>query len=424
MKRGIRIHKTIICFLTGLIILMLVTHSALPGMNERVDEGIKPADMNNVAQGNSRFALELYGKLAEAPGAEGKNLFFSPYSISTALALVYAGARDNTERQMQKVLHFSLPQEKLHTVFGNIGTKLNERGEKGEYELNVANALWGQKGYKFLKSYIELVNRNYDAGLNEVDFAGQTERTRQTINRWVEKKTKDKIKDLIKPGVIGELTRLVLTNAIYFKGKWQFEFDKKDTKDAPFHTSSRNTVTVPMMYLKEKFKYYGNGSLQILELGYKGDDLSMVVLLPKEVEGVKKIEKELSFENLEKWLEKPREQELKVYLPRFTFTSEFSLANVLSAMGIKDAFSLPPADFSGMTGTKELFISAVIHKAFVEVNEEGTEAAAATAVVMMTTSMRSPLPIFMADHSFIFMIKDNQTGSILFMGKVCDPSKK
>lgn len=423
MTGKIKIYKILIYLLAGLIIWTLLAVGALLAINDNPFESSEPVDVNEVVKGNTEFALELYGKLAEAPGAEGKNLFFSPYSISTALALTYAGARGNTEKQMAQVLHFGPAGRRIHPAFGLLEKQLNEKGAEGVFELTVANALWGQKDYKFLDTFIDLVNTNYSAGLNEVDFA-DTENARNVINKWVAEKTREKIKDLIKPGVLTRLTRLVLTNAIYFKGKWQVEFDKKDTRDTPFHTSARNTVTVPMMYLEEKFKYYRNDSLQILELGYKGDDLSMVVLLPKEVEGVKKIEKELSFENLEKWLEKLREQELKVYLPRFTFTSEFSLANVLSAMGMKDAFFLPPADFSGMTGTKELYISAVIHKAFVEVNEEGTEAAAATAVVMMTTSMRSPLPIFRADHPFIFMIKDNQTGSILFMGKVVDPSKK
>lgn len=422
MEDKARFYKIMILAMTGLIISVWGAGGFLLAVNAKEKEQPAAEDIEKVVSGNSKFTLELYSKLVEGDG--NNNLFFSPYSISTALAMTYAGARVETEKQMAEVLRFGLPQERLHPAFGSLEKALNEQGKKGVFELTVANALWGQKGFRFLDSFIDLVNKNYDAGLNEVDFIKNTEGARQTINRWVEKKTKEKIKDIIKPGVLDAMTRLVLTNAIYFKGKWQYEFDKKDTKDTTFHITATKETKAPMMYIKKEFKYAERVDLQILELGYKGDALSMVVLLPEKVDGISQLEKELTIENLERWLGELRKREVIVYLPRFTFTSEFSLAKLLSAMGMKDAFSLPPADFSRMTGNKDLFISAILHKAFVEVNEEGTEAAAATAVVMTTTAMPKQPPTFKADRPFIFMIRDNKSGSILFMGKVCNPSEK
>jgi len=236
----------------------------------------------------------------------------------------------------------------------------------------------------------------------------------------VERKTNDKIKDLIKPGVLDALTRLVLTNAIYFKGDWAIQFDRGKTKDAPFMISADKKVNVPMMYLKENFKYWADKDLQVIELPYKGEHLSMIVLLPREVDSLSELEKKLTLENLNSWLQKLRKQEMMVYLPKFKMTSGFELAEILAAMGMPAAFF--GADFSGMNGRKDLSISNVIHKAFVEVNEEGTEAAAATAVIMERVAM-SIEPVFRADHPFVFIIKDNRSGSILFMGRVSNPKE-
>lgn len=371
-----------------------------------------------VVWGNNEFAFDLYKKLR---GREG-NLFLSPFSISTALAMTYAGARGGTEARMAKVLHLTLPGEELHSAFAELIRGLDE-GKKGRgYELVVANALWGQKGYGFLKEYLDLTRSCYGAGLHEVDFEKAAEAARKTINAWVEEKTKDKIKDLIKPGVLDSLTRLVLTNAIYFKGQWASRFKEEETKDSPFTLSSGKKINVPMMNQTEEFGYIEDGNAKALELPYKGDRLSMVVLLPKKVNGLAGLEESLTAKKLSKWLSAVRKQEVVVSLPRFKFTSEFGLADVLKSMGMTDAFSLPPADFSGMDGKKDLFISAVIHKAFVEVNEEGTEAAAATAVVMkLEAAMPEPIPVFRADHPFLFIIRDTKTGSILFMGRVAKP---
>jgi serpin B len=427
-----------------LIAAALLTVTGLPAGAE---EALKSKDAGELAASNNAFALTLYGQLA---GAEG-NLFFSPSSIHTALSMTYAGAREKTAQQMSSVL--VLPKTKVRPATdlmvdekgrefdsGSIDPWFPERthwaykslldqlkpGKDAGYQLQVANALWGQKGYPWLPEFLKVTKDNYGAGLREVDFAADTEAARGTINQWVEQQTKEKIKDLIAPGVLNAMTRLVLTNAIYFKGNWQTQFDKKATKDAPFKLSPGRTVDVPMMYQKARFGYGEDGDLQVLSMPYKGKELSMVVLLPKSVDGLAALDKSLLVPNsgpkLAGWLGKLRRQEVLVYLPRFKTTSEFSLADVLKAIGMKDAFVPDVADFSGMNGKRDLFISAVVHKAFVDVNEEGTEAAAATAVVVGLTSARmDEPPVFRADHPFLFLIRHEKTGAILFMGRVMNP---
>ncbi len=372
-----------------------------------------------VVKGNTAFALELYARLRERDG----NLFLSPYSVSTALAMTYAGARGDTAAQMADVLHFDLKGEALHRAFGQLVERLNEQGEKGGYQLSVANALWGQKGYGFLKEFLDLTEAHYGAGLHEVDFEKGLEAARQTINAWVEEETQDKIKELIPKGALDVLTRLVLTNAIYFKGDWASPFEEEETKDEPFTLLDGQKLDVPMMHQTEKFGYAEDEGLQVLELPYVGKELSMVVLLPKSADGLADLEKSLTAENLEKWLAGLRRRNVVVALPRFKVTCGFALGKALKSMGMTDAFSPAAADFSGMNGGKEpLWIGAVIHKAFVEVNEEGTEAAAATAVMMVGGMARpEPTPVFRADHPFLFLIRDTRTGSILFLGRVANP---
>jgi len=382
---------------------------------------VKPTAMAPIAieDSNNQFALDLYAKLRKKPG----NLFFSPYSISTALAMVYAGARGETERQMAKALCFGLPQESIHPAFFQLQHGLNERGGKGTYELTVSNALWGQKGYGFLKEFLDIVKINYEGGFNEVDFAKDAESVRQTINKWVEDKTNGKIKDLISPGVLNRLTRLVLTNAIYFKGNWATQFDEKKTKESPFTLLNGEKINVPMMNQKAEFNYMETENFQGLELPYIDNELSMFILLPKDINGLGELEKSLTVETLSNWDEAFRKREVIVSTPKFKMTSKFSLADVLQSMGMNNAFS-GKANFSGMNGKRDLFISEVIHKAFVDVNEEGTEAAAATAVAIRATSIRPQIPIFKADHPFLFLIRDNKSESILFMGRVMNPAQK
>jgi serpin B len=384
-----------------------------------------------IVTGNNKFALKLYAKLRSEEG----NLFFSPYSISTALAMAHAGARGQTEAQMAGVLHFPIiakpgtelssklipDRHQFASVFGKIIKDLNNRGKKGGYELRVANALWGQEGYEFLEEFLELIKTNYGGRLNEVDFVRAAETARKTINTWVEKKTNDKIKNLIPKGVLDRMTRLVLTNAIYFKGNWAKQFKEDRTKDAPFTLADGEKVDVAMMNQTGQFNYMETESFQALELPYVDGELSMIILLPKEFDGLDEFEKTLTTENLSEWMDELRDREVRVSVPKFKMTSQFGLASVLKSMGMTDAFSAN-ADFSGMNGRRDLFISAVIHKAYVDVNEEGTEAAAATAVTMKLTAIGpDQIPVFRADHPFIFLIIDNQSGSILFIGRAMNP---
>lgn len=383
-----------------------------------------------VVEGNNEFALALFAELRAREG----NLFFSPYSISTALAMAYAGAKGQTETQMAKALHFPASllvpdKQRFASAFGSIIKGLNDRGKKGGYELTVANALWGQQGYEFLNEFLELIKTSYDGRLTEVDFVTDTETARKTINAWVEEKTNNKIKDLIAQGVLSKLTRLVLTNAIYFKGNWARRFKENRTKEAPFTLISGDKIDVPMMNQSEDFGYMETDDFQCLELPYVDNELSMIIFLPKtgEVlslpkgEGLAEFEKKLTTENLSQWLDGLHECKVVVSIPKFKVTDEFSLASVLKSMGMTDAFMSDVADFSGMNGKKDLFISAVVHKAFVNVDEEGTEAAAATGVVMSMSAGPRQIPVFRADHPFLFVIRDNQSGSILFIGRVMNP---
>lgn len=377
-------------------------------------------DLQTAVKGNSIFGFDLYQQLKENEG----NLFFSPYSISTALAMTYAGARGQTEKEMAEVLHFSLEQEPLHSSFSKLQLELNTIQDKGHVKLSIANSLWAQEGYHFLDIFFDLNKKHYGAGLNFVDFARQTETARKTINVWVEEETQEKIKELIKKGMLTPLTRLVLCNAIYFKGDWLSQFNKERTADADFYISLKKTIKVPMMSQKSEFKFKDFGSFSAIELPYEGNDLSMIIFLPKEVDGLVDLEQSLTDDSVKNWLDdisKSYKQEIFVSLPKFKTTCEFQLAKVLAEMGMPSAFSLPPANFSGMTGRKDLFISKVIHKAFVDVNEEGTEAAAATAVIMEKGISKTLT--FRADHPFVFLIRENKTGSILFIGRIVDPTK-
>ena len=372
-----------------------------------------------VVEGNTAFALDLYRQLMVNQG----NLCFSPYSISTALAMTYAAARGETERQMAKALHFTLPQDTLHPAFAGLETSLGEAQKKGSVELLVANSLWPQKGLSLREGFLEVMNTNYKTLITALDYH-RTEEARQTINRWVENKTRDKIKDLIPVGVLDPATVLVLANAIYFKGKWENPFDPKLTQNGLFHLTAGKTITTPMMKHRElKCGYYQDTEVQVLDIPYAGREISMLVILPKQVDGLAQLERDLTAAKLREWARKwdvgDAGRAVEVSFPKFRITSDFSLEPALKALGMANAFS-PGADFSGMFGAGGVWIDAVLHKAFVEVNEEGTEAAAATAVVMKS----SAVPRFRADHPFLFLIRDRQTGSVLFLGRVLNPSLK
>ena len=380
------------------------------------------ADLAPVVAGNTRFALDVYARLREGDG----NRFFSPYSISTALAMTFAGARGDTARQMADTLHFSLPPDKLHPAFHALIDHVNgQQPASGRgYSLLTANALWGQKGDHFLPPFLDLTRDSYDAEFRGVDFRHDAENARLEINAWVEKKTETKIKDLVGPSDLSPDTSLVLTNAIYFKAGWLFPFPTAFTrKDGTFTGPGGKKITVPMMGQKHEFAYHDGGSFQLLELPYESNELSMVVLLPKAAEGLPGLEASLNEADLNQWMGKVSRKQVEVEFPRFSLTESLRLADLLARMGMPLAFDASKADFSGMNGKRDHAISQVIHKAFVDVNEKGTEAAAATGLVMKRSSAMMPTqPVsFKADHPFVFLIREKSTGSLLFLGRVVEP---
>ena len=383
------------------------------------DSRATPEGVNAVINANNQFAFDLYSEYKTEEG----NIFFSPYSISTALAMTYEGAKGKTAEEMQAVFHFPQNGDVRRPAFAKIYNEINKKDKK--YKLSTANALWAQKDYRFLEEYTATVEKYYGGGVTNLDFVEETEKSRQIINGWVEGQTDDKIKDLIPQGVLNIDTRLVLTNAIYFKGTWVKQFNEEDTRKEDFRVSPEQTVKVPMMRLtgdEAEFSYAETDEIQILEMPYDGKDLSMLIILPKEND-LANMEESINPEKLSEWRNMLNEQRVDIYIPKFKFETKYFMVETLSNMGMPTAF-IHDADFSGMDGTTNLLIQNVIHQAFVEVNEEGTEAAAATAVVVgIESAAPRRTPIFRADHPFIFIIHDRGTGNILFLGRVSDPSK-
>jgi serpin B len=379
-------------------------------LNAPQDAGDKDA----IVSGNTRFAVDVYATLR---GQDG-NLFFSPYSVSTALAMTYAGARGTTADQIARALRFSLPPARLHAGFATLMKEVNGDPETRPYhELYTANALWGQRGVTFQRDFLEISKEHYGGELNEVDFETATEDARNTINRWVEMQTHEKIKELFGKGVLDDRMRLVLTNAVYFMGEWEQPFDPRETRDGEFHVSDKKTVTVPLMHHDSEFRHMSSRDAIGLEMPYKGRDLSMIVLLPPEKRTLVDLEKTLTADNLKAWVDAMKPGRVMVTLPRFTVESQFSLKKALSGLGMPLAFT-DQADLSGITGRKNLYLSEVVHKAFVDVNELGTVATAATGVGFRLTSLP---PRFTADRPFVFLIRDNRNGSVLFLGRVMNP---
>jgi serpin B len=377
------------------------------------------SDQAAVVAGSNAFALDLYAQLRTQPG----NLFFSPESISTAFAMAYAGAQGETATQMAHVFHYTLPPERLHPAVGALLAGMN--GTHDGFALHVADALWAQQNTNFLPAYLNLVQTDYGAGFRQVNFSKSPDSVRASINAWVAQQTNDKIQNLLAPGTITPSTLLVITNAIYFKGAWLHPFNKNYTEPDDFHLSAKQTVKTPMMDRTGSYNYYDGGTFQEVELPYEGNELSMVVLLPKTIDGLPALEKSLTAANLSTWLNKlAPAPKVNLQLPVFTMTESFDLGGILSAMGMPQAFS-GTADFSGMTGKPLFKISKAVHKAYVDVNETGTEAAAATAMMMVGASQaeEQQIIVFDADHPFLFLIRDTTTGSILFLGRLANPTK-
>uniref|UniRef100_A0A8C3YHV7 Serpin family B member 1 n=1 Tax=Catagonus wagneri TaxID=51154 RepID=A0A8C3YHV7_9CETA len=378
--------------------------------------------MEQLSAANTRFALDLFRALNESNPAG--NIFISPFSISSALAMILLGTRGNTEAQLSKALHFDTVKD-IHSSFQSLNADINKRG--ASYILKLANRLFGESSYHFLPEFLASTQKMYGAELASVDFLQASEEARKVINAWVKEQTEGKIPELLASGVVDGTTKLVLVNAIYFKGNWQEKFMTEATADAPFRLNKKDSKMVKMMYQKKKFPfgYIKELKCRVLELPYQGRELSMVILLPDSIEdestGLSKIEQQLTLERLREWT-RPENLELlevSVHLPRFRLEESYDLNAPLGRLGVQDLFG-SRADLTGMSEARDLFISKVVHKSFVEVNEEGTEAAAATAG-MAVFAMLMPEENFLADHPFIFFIRHNSSANILFLGRLSSP---
>ncbi len=395
--------------LNGLILLVAACLSL--GCSGGQSDTRASGAVREVVTANNAFAWDLYQQLKTT----NENLFFSPYSISSSLALTYAGARNRTAQEIAQVLHSG--SNDIPAAFGKLDRQL--RASSGKIELHLANGLWVQKGNPLLPAFLDTARKQFSAEVKAFDFRTEAEAARTDLNHWISEQTKQQVDALVPPGMLDGTSKLVIANAIYFKGAWLTKFDVNATRAAAFHIAEDRTVTCPMMYGHGKFKHTYQPLCQMLELPYAGKDFSMILLLPTDQDGLDHMERELSPTKLDELMAALEETDLSVEMPKLKFNREYDLGKTLSALGMKEAFN-DGADFSGMDGTKSLYISAVRHRAMVDVSEEGTTAAAATVVHLRTKGMR---PSFRADHPFIFLIRDNRSGSILFLGRVIDPTR-
>jgi serpin B len=370
-----------------------------------------------VIQANHAFALDLYSHLRSGDG----NIIVSPYSVQTALAMTLAGAGGATAVDMTKTLELSvIGADQLHAALGGFVQRYQANAAQAGYELHVANALWVEQGYPLLPGYLEVVQHDYAASLSNLDFSMPVQAA-GTINDWVARQTADKIRDLIPASALGSGTRLVLTNAVYFKGDWETPFQARLTSSRPWN-GPKGSSTTPTMRRRGIFAYAEDDSVQALEMPYKGDALAMLILLPKKADGLSDVERSLDARRLDDLTGRLSQTEVAVSMPKFTMDSRFDLADPLKAMGMASAFSTS-ADFSGIDGRRDLRISDVIHRGFIDVDETGTTAAGATGMIMVGSAMRAGEPVvFNADHPFLFFIVDARAGTILFMGRVEEPA--
>ena len=381
---------------------------------------VSDTQLSTLVTGNSDFAFNLYQVIKN--NSTG-NMFYSPYSISTALAMTYAGAVGETEKQMSSTLHFTLPQNQLHPAFNELALQLASRGQgaKGtdgkSFSLNITNALWGQQGYNIQPAFLNTLAQNYGAGMNLLDFINSPEDSRVIINNWVSDQTNNRIKDLLPRGSVDIYTRLILTNAIYFDAAWKYPFAKESTQDGTFNLLDGSTVTVPMMNHEGGYSYSKGTGYQVVELPYDGNEIAMDIIMP-DAGQFTAFESAMTADKISGILSGLKNSALDLTMPKFQFDSSFSLKDALTALGMPIAFT-DGADFSGITGKPELSISDVVHKAFVAVDEAGTEAAAATGVIMAgAVAHQNSLVV---NQPFIFLIRDIKTGSILFIGRVLNP---
>lgn len=409
--------------LLSLVLLAACTDAApdIPEVRSDVARDMQPAvsaaEYATLVAGNTQFAADLYRQVHDKPG----NLFMSPHSISIALAMTYAGANTNTAAQMASTLHFTLPDTQLHAAFNKLDLELASRAEQATgdtipFRLRTANAIFGQQGKQFEAPFLDTLARNYGAGLRVLDLAADPDGSRETINRWVEDRTNDKIKDLLPKGSVTDLTRLVLTNAIYFSAAWEQPFEASETADRPFHLGDGQTISVPTLHQVYERGYGEGDGYRAAELPYDGGQLSMVVVVPDDLAA---FEANLDAARIGAIVDSITPHELDLSLPKFKFDAPLGLKDVLIALGMTDAFT-PAADFSGIDGTRDLMITDVLHKGFVAIDEKGTEAAAATAVIV-GDSAAPEFATLAVDRPFVFFIRDRPTGAILFVGRVVDP---
>jgi len=410
--------------------LLVIAQFMLPACDKgrEITLTVEPSTLAPVVEGDNQFAFDLYAKL----NANRENLFFSPFSISMALAMTYGGAAGETQRQMEEVLHFPYNDNKLHNSLGALLQELTyPAASESGFQMRIANRLWGEErpGYRFQETFLKLTRDFYDAQLEPVSFSEAPGEAAQKINDWVSKQTEGLIGSIVDPNQFSVDTLLVLTNAIYFKGVWTNEFGKRATKDEPFYLEDGTQKNVPLMHQRGDFVYGEAENLQLLQMPYRGNRLSMLAVLPRARDGLAAVENTLDAGRLGEWMAGMRQREVDVFFPRFRMETGFDLTETLKDMGMAVAFE-PEADFlkmielSGQSAPEQrIWLSSVLHKAFVEVDEEGTTAAAATAVSTLaeSVSIPEPPPVFRADHPFLFLIRDDVSGSILFMGRVMKP---
>ena len=402
----------------------LTTTASVQPRDETPD--VVAGDVERLVAGNTAFSLDLYAAMSEEDG----NIFYSPYSISLALSMAYGGARGTTESQMADTLRFNLPQDRLHQVFNTLDLDLNSRASRGDgegFDLNIANSAWGQAGHGFLPAYLDTLAVNYGGHLREVNFRRLPDDARERINDWVFDETEGRIEDLIAPGSITSFTRLVLANAVYFKAKWEQPFDEGATSRGRFHTLDGTTRGVEMRRQTETLAYARGDNYQAVELPYQGGDMSMIILLP-DAGRFNEFEDFLDSHLLDSATKNLARHRVNLTMPKFKMDARLGLVATLEAMGMPNAFDATRAEFQGMDGLsclagddECLSISDVVHKAYVSVDEAGTEAAAATAVMVGITSAEPEEPVMLTiDRPFILFIQDRETRTVLFMGRVVE----